>query len=369
MVSLSSLLRFSQSSLERIQNIIEGSPAYIVGGYPSFNDIILANLLNVPFLSGNPSNNMKFCSNFYTRRFLHVNNFPYMVFSYKFKREADIEKNFARLVIDSPYYSSWKFEIDREVMGRGHALFNLDFLSIATEIRAVEDPVKREEYLKPLISMLKKTIENTTVMSCPKVYSNYGQFKDVMLAKGGFVTAVAKGSGKSIAVTVFISPSGDFQYLTSYEQVLTEKGFLGGYIWPQRDIPVKALQSLSKKIGEKMFEQGVYGYITIVLSVQVGVNRNYKVCVDSVIPYYDEFLAHYETIKLMASVDEEQKLAAVIIPRIEDLDFSKEINYFQFFQRSRQKGILYDMKEKTGVIFSMTDSLNEGIMGFIAIGK
>jgi hypothetical protein len=59
-ISVSNLLYYSPNALKKVISLIGELPAYIVGGYPNFDDMKLALKLGAPFLTGNPFVNKKY---------------------------------------------------------------------------------------------------------------------------------------------------------------------------------------------------------------------------------------------------------------------------------------------------------------------
>ena len=155
--------------------------------------------------------------------------------------------------------------------------------------------------------------------------------------------------------------------------IMTDRFLKLGYIWPQRDIPIKALEGVSKKLAQKLFDQGVFGYVTVLLTITSSgsSNRNFKVCVDRVIPYYDEFMSEYEMINSMVqpTAMQDMRTTAVIIPRIQNLKFSSDTNYLKFFERCRERNIQFDLKTKTGILFKLYGEIERGCLGMMSIGR
>lgn len=58
-LSITNLLYYSPKAVNRIISIVGEKPSYIVGGYPSFDDVKLALKLGCPYLTGNPFINKK----------------------------------------------------------------------------------------------------------------------------------------------------------------------------------------------------------------------------------------------------------------------------------------------------------------------
>lgn len=207
-LSISGLLLFSRDSIEKIKRIIGEKPAYIVGGYPGFQDISLAVELKLPFLSGNPAENLKYSRSCFVKKFLHLNNFPYMVFSKKIKRDKDIEANFAKVIAAHPHYSNWKLEIDGEEGGRGSSIISVDNVQMIQTLRSTENEVDRLAMVPELTTYLRSYVDGYAVPSCPKIYYNCNFFRDVLVSRGGYAEAIPKGKVITIGLVCFISPSG-----------------------------------------------------------------------------------------------------------------------------------------------------------------
>jgi hypothetical protein len=202
------MLQLSSSTLQKIKKIIGGRPAYIIGGYPGFQDITLSVSMGLAYLSGNPVVNLKFCSSFFVKRFLHMNNFPYMVFSQKIKKEKELELNFSKILAAHPQYSNWKFEIDTEQGGKGTAVINVDSISILQDLRNMENEDERLTYVPQLTSYLLKYVSGYATSACQKLYYSFSTFREVLLARGGYIEAIPKGKLTTIGIACFISPSG-----------------------------------------------------------------------------------------------------------------------------------------------------------------
>lgn len=202
------MLLLSKDSLAKISRIIGDTPAYIVGGYPGFQDITLAVKLNLAFLSGNPVANHKFASSYFMKRFLHLNNFPYMVFSQKMKKDKDIELNLAKMVAAHPLYSYWKFEIDGEDGGRGSAILCVDNVALIQNLKKAESEEERMKLVPDLKDYFKDYVDGYITPSCPRLYYDIMFYRDVLASKGGYVEAMPKGNISTIGVVCFVSPSG-----------------------------------------------------------------------------------------------------------------------------------------------------------------
>lgn len=368
-LSLSCMLTLCTDTMNRIAAIVADRKAYFVTGTPSFHDVSLSTLTGIPILTGNPVVNLKFMSGFYTKRFLHINSFPSMVFSQKIKAEDDIRLQFAKLAADNPSNSLWRLEIDGEINGRGFGLVDTNQMSLWQSVKSSGEEQEQASKVPELSSHLKRHLAGYLYMSNSNLFTSYEKFKAALVARGGFVEAVPKGRVKTIGVLCFISPTGSFKVLTSYEVIQTDRFLRLGYLWPQRDIALSAIDALNKKLAQKLFDQGVFGYLTLLLTVSTTQAKQYKLCVDRIIPYYDEFAAAFETLNLMLQPDKPgSKACAVIIPKIQGMPFAQNSSYFKFFEKCRERSVQFDLKTREGTIFMLYDALHQGLFGLISAG-
>lgn len=122
-------------------------------------------------------------------------------------------------------------------------------------------------------------------------------------------------------------------------------------------------------MAQTLFDHGVFGYLTIYLTVCNSNQKHYKVCVDRVVPYYDEFMNIFEMLNMMVQPSDKSRSTAVIIPRIQNLCFDQHLTYFKFFEKCREKNIEYDAKEKTGTMFLLSDDIERRSIGFVNVGN
>ena len=66
---------------------------------------------------------------------------------------------------------------------------------------------------------------------------------------------------------------------------------------------------------------------------------------------------------------EERNSTFFIFPRIDNINFPREMDYIQFCERCRAQGICYDIYKKSGTLFLASNSITKGALGVIIIGK
>lgn len=210
-LSLSGMLLFSTDTQLKIKKIIGDRLTYFVGGYPGFQDVQLGVAMNVPFLTGDPALNLKFCSSFHVKKFLHLQGFPYMVFSQKIAKDKDLEISFAKILAANPQYSNWKFEIDGEYGGKGTATICVDTVSIMQTLRDIDEEQERLKLVPELTDYLTKFVSGYASTSCHKLFYSFHDFREVLVARNGYIEAIPKGKVFTIGICCFVSPSGKFR--------------------------------------------------------------------------------------------------------------------------------------------------------------
>lgn len=200
----------SSDTQAKLKKIVDNRPSYFVGGYPGFQDVLLGVAMDTPFLTGDPALNLKFCSSFHTKKFLHVQGFPYMVFSQKISKDKDLEQAFAKILAANPQYSNWRFEIDGEQGGKGTATICVDTVSIMQTLKQIDDEQERLKQVPELTDYLKKFVSGYASTACYKLFYSFHDFREVMIARNGYVEAIPKGKVMTIGLCCFVSPSGSY---------------------------------------------------------------------------------------------------------------------------------------------------------------
>lgn len=180
---------------------------------------------------------------------------------------------------------------------------------------------------------------------------------------------------------IFINPSGEFKFISSYEKILINKTPMG-FFCPQNSISEDFLYDSVIPVAEELKFHGVFGYITIdfMLLVPVGglagqgsnessmtkKNRG-KLFFSGIKCYFDDFLAGEALFKTFMGKDYTKK-SFLFIPYIENISFNKGLTYTEFFGDCKMNGINYDVTRKVGSVFLPYDLIEKGIMGILLIG-
>ena len=146
-ISTASLLYYSPKTIHRLISFIGETPAYIVGGFPSFDDVKLGMRLGIPSLTGNAFINKKFLDLVECKTMLKKHKIDVGEYSPTITNQNQLVDVFSSLVINYPNFDQWEFSIVDEIDGRGRALFKTDSINLMTEIRKCDTVDERYNYL------------------------------------------------------------------------------------------------------------------------------------------------------------------------------------------------------------------------------
>jgi len=119
---------------------VNGRVAYIVPSIPSYDDIELSALLNVPLFSGNPQKNALYSTKSGSKTVLGACEIPMPPGSWGMKTEKEIIASLAKLIAYNFNINLWVFKIDDEFNGRGHATFNIEQIKLLVDLRNRKQP-------------------------------------------------------------------------------------------------------------------------------------------------------------------------------------------------------------------------------------
>ena len=99
---------------------------------------------------------------------------------------------------------------------------------------------------------------------------------------GGVIESLGLGENYVIGAQYLIHPDGFIEYITSYEELMTQFGLVVGYICPQVHLPEKTITSLGHKVCTKIQEEGIVGYVSIQIKMRVKSSSVLKMTIKSI---------------------------------------------------------------------------------------
>ena len=366
---LSANIYYSPEQMKKITFITEGKNAYIVNGYPSNYDLILSAKLNVPILTGDPNVNRNYSTQHTSKLLFDDINLPTMPHSEVLVDEKDMIKSFAKLILDNTNFDKWVFKINDEFQGRGIADYSTDGLELVSKVKNDPTLAKSEEIQNELEACLKRFLPSHLTPASQGLFRNYLDYEETFLNMGGIIEGCPKSNFKSVGLVFYIDPEGIFDIITHYEKIVMNKMTIG-YVLPQKLVPLKVLVQTAKKVAVYLYDNNIYGYITIDFMVLQSGSSTIKISPNGLKCYYDDFIAIYEQFSLFSNLNNsknDDEISAIIFPTIDNLGFSSKLNYEQFFDNCRKQSLFYDINNNSGTMFVPYDELGKGVMGLMVI--
>lgn len=219
----------------------------LVPGEPNTDDIKLSDYLDIPILSGNPSQNALISRLSTTKELFKECGFPLPPFSSLILKPADVVPQLSRLIAENAHVDRWVFKINGEFEGRGIAYFDVtrkikSFLgvkklhTICKDIRCNQT----EEDFAEIQRVLSKVLPKKISYANPCLYSDYFQFIEEFCRQGGIVEASPSSLSKDVSspgVVFQIDPDGEVEIQTTFEKIISSPFSPCGMRFPQRSLP------------------------------------------------------------------------------------------------------------------------------------
>jgi len=100
-------------------------------------------------------------------------------------------------------------------------------------------------------------------INMPHLYQTYNEYITKFIQKGGVIEAAPSCPVSQVAsssIGFVIDPTGEVEFLGSYDKFFSHEYTSCGYFFPQKSVPSLNLQSICQTLAKTMFEQGVFGY-------------------------------------------------------------------------------------------------------------
>ncbi|XP_059161513.1 IQ domain-containing protein H-like isoform X2 [Physella acuta] len=407
---LSTILKYSPRTLKRIKNLIKGRDAYMVTGIPHKDDLAVADALDVPILCPEPDVAHLYSTKSGCKRILASSNIDIPPAEYDVYSLGQLHECLAQLVTENLGVQRWLFKLDDEFDGRGIA-----YCDVAQYLRCYKWARKEEQRYGEKWS--KKWAQESAYIKIhaeiPDILSSYAQpvntkvFPDwdaylkAFLAKGGIIEACPPSENiTTLTADLLIEPSGLVNILTCGDQVHAESQFsCWGLSVPQSSTEPSDVNAVCNRIAEACKTRGIMGYMRIDLVTFIDPKTmDQKIWAIDLCLHYSDNLAmfslmayvthgtfqsktHVYEVQLpntdkprrrrLVGQEDDQKANnlryAVMSTRLLHTNLSV-VHYSVFFQMCRAHGIGYDIKDKTGTVFTLVDSFNRERLGMLTVG-
>ena len=264
-LSTSTLLLYSPQAIRRIKSLIHGKQSYIVPGIVSHEDIKLSIALGVPIMSGEPQQSALYSTKSGSRRIFNFADVPIPIGGYDIYNIHGFEETLTRLILTHPHISTWVFKIDDEFNGRGHASLNIDSIKGLNEMRK-KKVENIDHVLERGMNKVHEELPKRARIVMPSLYTNWTEYMEAFCKVGGVIEAAPNCPPSMVhspSVSFFIEPDGNVQVLGSYDRFQSKEFVNAGCFFPQTALPNMNLLTISKAIGEALYQKGIIGHITL----------------------------------------------------------------------------------------------------------
>ncbi|XP_031420660.1 IQ motif-containing protein H [Clupea harengus] len=406
---LSTVLWHSPRTLKRIRNLIQGRRAYIVGGVPHPDDLLVAEELGVPVLGPEPAVAQLYGTKSGGRRVFTAAGVPVPPGQRDIYTLQQLHETLTHLITNHMDVQRWLFKIDSELGGRGTAycdMCHLGSLAWAQQQQARHQPQlwntewAKEEVLVRFLEEVPQLLAQHARPSNRTIYSTWEQFLAHFLRYGGVVEAYPPSESVTcLTVDLLVEPAGEVRVLCCGDQFHGPSGLevLGSSV-PQTSICPEALHRLCDRVGRACLDRGILGYLALdlVTFLHPSTMEQQVWAIDLDLGYSNQLVLTQLTLalsgatldcrtsRLEVSLPIKEKNAtlslkeakaqptpvtsryAVIGSRLLHTNLSM-VHYSVFFQMCKAQGIGFDIKERQGTLFALHDSTDRYSLGMVTL--
>ncbi|KAK3096782.1 hypothetical protein FSP39_003245 [Pinctada imbricata] len=408
---LSSLLKYSPRTLQRIKNLIKGREAFIVTGVPHKDDLAVADALDVPILAPEPEvahlySTKSGCKRIFASAKVDVPPSEYDIYTL-----GQLHECLAQVVTENLTVKRWLFKLDDEYDCRGIAYCDIGehlecYQWALKEMRRYGDKWSKKWAQEPVFIKIHAEIPDLLSKYARPIhtdlYESWDKFLDAFLGQGGVIEATPPSDSiTTLTVDMLIEPTGKANVMCVGDQIHAETPFsCWGVSMPQSSVDPEVLNKACMMISDSCKSRGILGYYAIDFVTFIDPHTNeQKLWALDLSLHYSDSLAMFQLMCYVSngSLDVDKHIFNVPPPKQEVKRRRRRlagqgeeappntsryavmstrllhtnlavVHYSVFFQMCRAHGIGYDIKEKQGTVFTLIDSYNRERLGMLTIG-
>ncbi|KAG8574946.1 hypothetical protein GDO81_009395 [Engystomops pustulosus] len=407
---LSTLLKYSPKTLQRIRNLTQGRETYIVGRVPHADDLAVADVLGVPILGTEPEVAHLYSTKSGSKRIFASANISTPPGEYDIYNREQFLNTLSQLIIDNLLVTRWLFKVDNEFGSGGTA-----FCDIAAHLPCYTWAVKeqrrysaetwtqrwaQEKTLQRIAQELPQVLEHYAQPVNRSRYPTWDKFLQVLVNQGGVIEAFPPAESiNCLTIDLLINPDGEIQILSCGDQIHSSSSLQSvGTSVPQCSVPPDILTSMCNSIGEACKTRRVLGYLSVELVTFIDPQSlEQQIWATDLDLCYSDQLAMTQLLLYLTNgtldcrnsrltVPPAPKKAerprhkakpaeAIILDRVAVLSTRlvhtnlSLVYYNVFFQMCKAHGIGYDVKEKQGTVFALLENQKRHRIGMMSIAE
>ncbi|XP_075714446.1 IQ domain-containing protein H [Rhinoderma darwinii] len=407
---LSTLLKYSPKTLQRIRNLTQGRETYVVGRVPHSDDLAVADMIGVPILGTEAEVAHLYSTKSGGKRIFTSANIPTPPGVYDIYSQEQFYTSLCQLIIDNLPVTRWLFKVDDEFGRNGTA-----FCDIAAHLPCYAWAVKeRRRYSEETWKQkwAQEKVLQRIAQELPQVLEHYGQpenrsrnptwdkFLQALVSRGGVIEAFPPAESITcLTIDLLINPDGEIQMLSCGDQIHGSSPLqcVGSSV-PQCSVPPDIITSMCNRIGEACKTRGVLGYLSVELLTFIDTQSlEQQIWATDLDLCYSDQLAMTQLMLYLTNgtLDcRNSRLTVPIVPKKVERPRHKAqpaeniildrvavlstrlvhtnlslVYYNVFFQMCKAHGIGYDVKEKQGTVFALLENQKRHRIGMMSIAE
>jgi hypothetical protein len=320
------------------------------------------------------------------------------------RSEVAVLENLAFMIVTNLQTPRWIIKIDDEFNGRGHAHFDVAYLRTHRKLsrQLGSDQMSESELERAqgdVCADLKAVISKRVAITNKTIYRNWRDYVDTVIDIGGVIEACPARVSGSPSANVYIQPSGEVSLVCTHDQMFSPPYCFVGASFPQSSVPFPALRAAALAVGGACAQQGIIGFVGVDFVALQSEEGLKLLAVDLNVRYTDTLAAFHMFHFLMGGQYDHgtsgkyyvDKRPGVVLNALTDAEIKdpaacglasryyvvsqyvrhpnlSTIQYSNFFNLCRMKGVSFDLQEKKGTAFNLVDSFATGVLGICGVG-
>ncbi|KAJ0028927.1 hypothetical protein NQD34_003924, partial [Periophthalmus magnuspinnatus] len=267
---LSSLLKYSPHTLQRIRRLVQGKHSYIVPGVAHVDDLAVADELGVPLMGPEPAISQLYGTKSGARKIFRAAGVEMPPGAEDLYSLEQLHERLAELMVQHLDVTLWLFKMDSEL--GGSALCDVSHMkSYAWALNLYQrygpDTWRSEGIQEPVVAQFLKEIPEwlSSHAHPANTSEHWAVFLQTFLRQGGVVEARPPSHSPScVTVDLLLEPGGHISMLSCGDLLQSPCGLkvLGSSV-PQTSLCSDTLQWIYTLVGQACLEKGIVGHVSV----------------------------------------------------------------------------------------------------------